>query len=221
MKQSLDKISVMDKMCLVLGGLPLLAYGFAFSHLPEEIPSHWDFQGNVDGYSSKVEFSFLAVLPLLLWVMFHYLPKMDPRKENYQKFSGFYQGFQVVMVLFMDLVFFLCLYTAFHPESDWVSKVIPVAVGLLFVFIGNYLPKVKPNYFVGIKTPWTLSSEGVWLKTHRKGGMCFVLLGIFMVVSPFFPRIPSMVFGTVVMMAVFVPVGLSYVYFEQERKGKL
>lgn len=211
---------LLQSISLLLSIFPVLVYGFFYNALPEEIPSHWDFSGTIDGYSTKNEFFLLAILPLILWIFFLFLPKIDPKKENYQKFSGFYHVFSMIMVLFMDFVFLLCLYASFQEDSPFVSEIIPMAVGLLFVFIGNYLPKVKPNFFMGIKTPWTLSCETVWIKTHRKGGMAFVLLGIFMMVVPFFPQINEYVFATVVLLAILYPVILSYLYFQQERNEK-
>lgn len=212
------KNKILQTVSLFLSFFPILAYGFCYNALPEQIPSHWDFSGNIDAYSSKTEFVFMAFLPLILCLTFIISPKIDPKKKNFEKFSGFYQAFTLIMVIFMDSVFFMCLYTAFNQESSIVSKMIPISVGFLFVFIGNYLPKVKPNFFMGIKTPWTLSSETVWIKTHRKGGLCFLILGIFMMITPFIPQIDQYFYLTIVIMTVLYPTLLSYIYFEQERK---
>ncbi len=215
-----NKINL-QTLSLLFTIIPVIAYAVCYPSLPEAIPSHWDFSGNINGYSSKTEFFLLALCPFFLWLTFVILPKIDPKKENYQKFSGFFQAFSLIMVIFMDMMFLLCLYTAFHQESNLISKIVPISVGLLFIFIGNYLPKVKPNFFVGIKTPWTLSSETVWIKTHRKGGISFLLLGVFMMITPFFSEINGYFYLTVVILTALFPTLLSYIYYEQERKQKL
>lgn len=214
----MKKNKLLQNIGLLLAIFPIFAYGLCYNSLPEEIPSHWDLLGNIDGYSSKNEFFLLALSPLFLCLTFMILPKIDPKKENYEKFSGFYQSFSVVMILFMDIVILSCLFASFQEDSSFMSELIPISVGILFIFIGNYLPKVKPNFFMGIRTPWTLSSESVWIKTHRKGGLSFLLLGIFMLMIPFLPPMNAFIFSTLILLAVLYPSVLSYFYFVQERK---
>jgi uncharacterized membrane protein len=99
-----------------------------------------------------------------------------------------------------------------------VGKLVPAGVGLLFVMLGNYLSRVQPNWFLGIRTPWTLSSDQVWRKTHRIGGAFFVIGGIGMVAAAFVP--PAMVFPVliaIVTLVAVVPVVLSYVFWRREQ----
>lgn len=113
-----------------------------------------------------------------------FLPKVDPRKENYEKFEKVYRIFLHVFVLFLFSIHVVTLaYNIGIPVQ--VDVVVPIGVGVLFIALGNYMPKIKPNYFFGIRTPWTLENEEVWQKTHRVGGKVFVMMGVFIMLTVF------------------------------------
>lgn len=200
--------------------IPCIAYGICYQTLPAELPTHWDISGNVDGYTSKNGFVFMTLLPFSIWLMFMVLPKIDPKKENYEKFSGFYQGFHVIMILFLDVVVLFSMVASYLESSHWVSQVIFFAVGLLMLLIGNYMPKVKPNFFVGIKTPWTLSSETVWIKTHRQGGYLFIFLGLVLCLCPFLGDMTAPLLFLSILVTTIYPLAISYHFFRQEEKSK-
>lgn len=205
-------------LSVILAVLPILVYGGLYQSLPEQIPSHFDFQGNVDDYMAKEHYWLLALLPLLMWVTFWVLPKIDPKKENYVKFGDFYQYFQFGMVVFMDLMFFLCLSSVYVEDTTYISRIVCLSVGVLFVVIGNYMPRIKPNFFMGIRTPWTISSEGVWLKTHRFGGKLFLLLGGLFFLFPLLTQTLAEMMVFPVIFLSLLPLPLSYVYYQQEQK---
>ena len=145
---------------------------------PDRIPVHWGPSGEPDRYGGKVE--GLLVLPLLtlgVYLLMLLLPKVDPGRDNYAAFGGAYATIRLSTVVFMALLYGLVILWVAGIRPDF-AVVIPVLIGGLFVVIGNLLGKIRPNWFVGVKTPWTLSSRRSWVKTHRMAGWTFVLLGL-------------------------------------------
>jgi len=160
-----------------------------YSRLPDQIPIHWNIEGEVDDYASR--FWGVFMLPftnLLVLLIFTFMPLLDPRKENYPKFSRSYRAIKAITVVFFAVLHFLVLAFALGYELD-ISRIVVVGAALLFIVMGNYLPKVKHNYFVGVRVPWTLASEKVWKKTHRFAGKLFVISGIIIFLSIFVSEI--------------------------------
>jgi uncharacterized membrane protein len=119
---------------------------------------------------------------VFMWGLIRVLPAIDPRGSNYAKFGGAFEGIIVSIMLFMLVLHIVMLRAALgYPVA--MQRVVPVGIGVLFVVIGNLLPRAQPNWFVGIRTPWTLSSDRVWEKTHRLGGHLFVAGGILIVLA--------------------------------------
>jgi uncharacterized membrane protein len=158
-----------------------------YPQLPDTITTHWDLEGNPNGYSSRMFGAF--GLPLMMAVIYgamRFLPLVDPRRENYDKFRGTYEGLILTVLVFMLGIHVLVLRAALGHTVP-MQKVLPISMGLLFIVIGNLLPRARSNFFVGIRTPWTLSSEKSWERTHRIGGYVFVLVGIMIAASIFVP----------------------------------
>lgn len=160
-----------------------------YSRLPDQIPIHWNIEGEVDDYASR--FWGVFMLPftnLLVLLIFTFMPLLDPRKENYPKFSRSYRAIKAITVVFFAVLHFLVLAFALGYELD-ISRIVVVGAALLFIVMGNYLPKVKHNYFVGVRVPWALASEKAWKKTHRFAGKLFVISGIIIFLSIFVSEI--------------------------------
>lgn len=213
----MKKAKLRQGISLLLALIPILVYGSMYQTLPSEIPSKFDFEGNILHYMSKNEFALIALLPLGFWLLFLTLPQVDPKQENYHKFSGVYQGFHFGMVVFLDFIFAMTFFSVFYPDSTLVGDLMLVAVAVLFVAIGNYLPQVKPNFFMGVRTPWTLSSETVWIKTHRVCGITFMLAGVLMGAIPFLGEGYGTIMGIGVTLLCLYPIGISYYYYKQEK----
>lgn len=146
--------------------------------MPEQMPSHWNAQGEVDGYTSR--FWGVWLLPLItlaLWLLLQALPGLDPRRENYASFAGTYRLFTNVLVFFLAGVYGITLAAGLGWDVS-INRLISGGVGLLFAVMGNELGRVQPNFFVGIRTPWTLSNSEVWRQTHRAGGRAMVVAGL-------------------------------------------
>ena len=159
----------------------------AYPNLSETVPTHWDLKGNVNGFSSRLWGAFGLPLAMVgMYALLRFLPLIDPRRENYAKFAGAYDGIITIVLLFL-LGLHLVVLRAGMGHQISMQKVLPIGMGLLFVAIGALLPQARSNFFVGIRTPWTLSSEKSWEKTHRVGGVVFVLIGLMIAASAFFP----------------------------------
>jgi uncharacterized membrane protein len=207
---------------LLLLILPLSLTLFFWTQLPEQIPIHWNSRGEIDGYASKLQFLlYHAGLGAFLFVLFHYLPKLDPKKANYERFGKAYSSMAILTIGFISFINLLILAVALGYSVS-MEKVVPVGVFLLMAFLGNYMTTVKPNYFVGIRTPWTLESEYVWRKTHQVGGRIWFFGGILLAaLAPFVGKdyfFPFIMIGTLSMA--FIPIIYSYwVYRNADQDG--
>lgn len=189
-----------------------------YNKLPESIPIHWNFAGEVDGYGNKFIGTFMVPLIMIaLWLAMIYLPKIDPKKENYNKFDKSYKLFQSILLTFFFIMQIIVVLSAMGYNIS-INRVMPIVLGVLMILIGNYIPKAKSNFFYGIKTPWTLSSEVSWRKTHRLGGKLFVLSGLISIVSQFIfnANIAGIIFFVSTFIAAIVPTVASYFYAKND-----
>jgi len=201
----------------VLALLPLAAVAVLYSSLPGRIPTHWDINGTVT-YGSKNTIWMVAGLSPLMAVLFGVLPKIDPRRKNYAKFQEYYDGFRIVILLFLLVLTGVILSESLSPGHISVGRIVPICVGILFAYIGNILPKIKNNFFMGIKTPWTLSDPDVWNRSNRLGGRLFFWFGIVFAVGGLF--LPESVYFAILMIGVVaisgLPTLMSYVWYRQK-----
>ena len=205
-------------LLLILGAT--VAGLLLWSQLPEEMASPWNINDEVDDYMPKFWGVFLMpMVSLGLFLLFLVIPNIDPNKANIAAFRASFNLFIVLFVVFMLYVHGLTLawnlgYTGFR-----LSIALVPAIGLLFVFIGFMLQRAKRNFFIGIRTPWTLSSDRVWDKTHRLGAILFIASGVL----AFFSGLSG---GTTAFWMLFVPLlgsvifllVYSYVLYQQETK---
>lgn len=206
---------------LFLIALSAIASIYFYLNFPEMVPTHWNFAGEVDAYGPRTINAFLLPVVILgMYILFIFIPFLDPKKERYEEFRSTYHNFKNVLVLFMSVLYFIIGFSALGYNIP-VGAIIPALIGLLFVFIGSIMGKLKPNWFMGIRTPWTLSSEEVWKKTHLMGGKIFMAAGILMIVSAAMPisfRLPIFILAIILMSL--GTVGYSYfVYYQQNHKA--
>ncbi len=162
---------------LLLAGMFLLA-GITWARAPDRIPVHWGISGHVDRYGGKFEGLLLPPLVgLAIYLLMVWIPRIDPARANYQAFAGAYTTLRLaVLALVAALDGMLQLVIRGHAVR--VQTVVPLLIGALFLVVGHVLGKLHPNWFVGIRTPWTLSSRLAWERTHRAGSRLFVALGL-------------------------------------------
>ncbi|MBQ6385377.1 MAG: SdpI family protein [Lachnospiraceae bacterium] len=196
-----------------------------FSKLPAEIPVHWGASGEIDGWGPKYMDLVLALIPAGMLLLFQILPKVDPKSSNYEKFAPIWLGFMSAMVLFLGAVSWMAPLTVFGliPEgSGWTGILISGTLGLIFIVLGNYMPRVRQNYLFGIKTPWTLADEHVWERTHRMGGYVFILMGAALILfGAAAPRIGDFVPAVILLVSVFAGTGWLFLYSYLVYTGKM
>ncbi len=184
---------------LALCGVPFIGQLVLYPQLPEKVPIHWNANNEIDGWAGKGSVFLMALLPLLILALFIVVPKIDPKKESYKKHAGIYQTFSILMTVFTVAVSWLTPLTALGMEIS-VGLLINLGLGLIFMLLGNQMPRIRPNYMFGVRTPWTLASEVVWKKTHRFCGFVFVITGVMMMISGFFTGLASIA-GIVLLLA--------------------
>ncbi|UOF92107.1 SdpI family protein [Fodinisporobacter ferrooxydans] len=170
---------------------------FLQSHMHHRIPIHWNITGNVDGYAQPwVAVYIMPVVHAIIYGFLLILPKIDPKRDNYLTFDHTYRLFTFVFVLFFSALIWMVDLQGIGMQFPLVM-LLQLMLGILFVILGNWLGRVRHNYFIGIRTPWTLANETVWKKTHRFVGKLYVISGV---IIGFAAALPHTV-GFVVMIA--------------------
>lgn len=163
-------------VCLIL--IIFIIGIFLYPVMPDRMPTHWNAQGEIDGWSSRnFAVFFFPCMIAALYLLMLFLPLIDPLKRNYSLFIRPYFCFRLLFVCFLSFLYLYTLAAALGWKMNINYFIIP-AEALLFILIGVFLPRIKKNYFVGIRTPWTLHSEEVWDKTHQFAGKLFIIAGI-------------------------------------------
>lgn len=211
------KSKKMRILVYVLAIIPVIALALLYGRLPEQIPTHWNLDGSVT-YSGKETAWMLVLMAPVFSVLFDVLPHIDPRKSNYGRFGKYYDGFCVFMVLFFLVINGITLSEAMYPGKISVSTAVMLMVSVMFIFLGNMMPKIKSNFYFGIKTPWTLSDEDVWNKSQRLSGHLFFWGGLVMLLSTFLLSDYALfaVVMVFVVVTVVVPLVMSYVWYRKK-----
>ncbi len=206
----------------VLWALILLPYVYLYTmynELPEKVPTHFDINGVANAWSSKISLLFIPCgLGILLYFLFLVLPYIDPKKKI-QQMGNKYDTLRFAIAVFIALLSCYILYASKTGEMKNSSMLFAI-VGGLFAVLGNYFQTVRPNYFIGIRTPWTLENEEVWKKTHRLAGKIWMIGGVLIVALSFClnsNHLFAIIFRSLLAIMVLVPVGFSYVEFKKEK----
>lgn len=210
----------MNKINVTLIGLVIISFivsFYVYSQTPENIATHWNGNGEVDGHMNKELGLFLIPGMLIgLVLLFKVIPKIDPLKENIEKFKQHYEGLIVVITAFMLFVHLqIVLWNIGIQISP--NSTMPIGIGLLFLYLGFILDKTKRNWFIGIRTPWTLSSDSVWDKTHKIGAKLFKVAGVIALLGILFKEYSVyLIVGPALLIA-----GYTIVYSYLEHKKEL
>ena len=194
---------------------------YFYSHFGPTVISHWNWHGTPDGVLPRVYGSFgMPVLILIIYGVFLVLPTLDPRKEQYVSFARAYHLIKGTVVLTL-LVIFLATgaYNLGYPID--MGIIIPFVIGIMMILLGRLLGNIRGNWFIGFRTPWTLSNEKVWKKTNRLGGFMLVIFGALLIFIPFLPSmlgITAFILG--ILLVVIIPVVYSYILYKEEEKKK-
>ncbi len=183
--------------------------------LPDPMPTHWNTSGEIDGWSPKPLGAFL--MPLIMAGMvalFAALPRISPRGYPVDEQSRGYRAIELSIVAFMLCVHVVVLLASTGRRID-MAIIVPMLIGALFVVLGNYMSKMRRNFFIGIRTPWTLADEDVWYRTHRLGGRVFVAAGVALMIVPFAGAAQYAAFTAIAIAAAFIPIVYSYVIYRR------
>jgi uncharacterized membrane protein len=194
--------------------IPAVYLASLWNILPEKVPVHWDIHGEVNRYGGKTELLFITLLPFLMYLLFMVIPKIDP-KNKLKNMGSKYSGLRSVMIVFMSALAMVVIYTG--KNETFPGNMMLILIGGLFTLLGNYFKTIKANYFIGIRTPWTLENETVWKETHLLGGKLWFAGGIAIILSVIFlpENISSVVFAIITAIIIIVPVVYSYLRFRK------
>ena len=183
--------------------------------LDNEVPTHWNSQGEVDGYMGKFWGLFLMpIISLAILLLFLAIPKIDPLKNNIKKFEKYFDGFIVLILLFLFYIYVLTVLWNMNIVFNMTQMILP-ALGILFFYCGILIENAKRNWFIGIRTPWTLSNEKVWNATHKLGGKLFKIAGILAFIGLFFQKFALLLFIVPVLAFSLYLVVYSYLKYQK------
>jgi len=211
----------MRKSGIIIIGIILFSFIvsiYIYPQMPEKMASHWNAQGQADGYMSKFWGLFLIPITLVgLALLFTAIPRIDPLKANIEKFRKYYDGLVVLFFIYMlSIQFHVILWNLGIKISP--NIIMPISIGILFFYIGVLCENAKRNWFIGIRTPWTLSNEKVWEKTHKIGGKLFKIAGVIAFIGVFFQNYA--LFFILVPEFLAVAYTIIYSYFEYQKEVK-
>ncbi|MGA7227194.1 MAG: DUF1648 domain-containing protein [Acidimicrobiia bacterium] len=162
----------------IIAGMFILA-AVRWGSVPDQIPVHWNAAGEVDGYGGKfVGLLLVPIMTAVLYPLLKYLPRIDPASRNYETFAGTYLLVRVLLTVYLAFIYVVLNLAIGNEETFPVGELIVAAVGVLFIILGSVMGKFRPNWFAGIRTPWTLTSKKSWVMTHRLGGRVFIAAGV-------------------------------------------
>ncbi|MFH1405245.1 MAG: SdpI family protein [Patescibacteria group bacterium] len=214
----MTKVKYSTAIISILIFISFFMAAYLYPYFPQSVASHWNVNGQVDGYMPKFWGLFLMpLISIVMMVLFILLPKIDPLKKNIQKFQKYYDGFIVLIVLYLFYIYSLTIVWQAGFQFNMMRALAP-AFGVLFIYIGIMLKHTKRNWFIGIRTPWTMSNDTVWKKTHELGAKLFIASGILSLFGILFPyQAILLVLAPIIISCIYI---IIYSYMEFKRIEK-
>jgi uncharacterized membrane protein len=214
----------MNKKYLLLSLLVILATLaatlYVYPHLPGRIAVHWDAHGRIDGYGPRAAIFAHTGVMLLLTALWLVLPRLSPQRFKVDQFQDTYWYALMIVVALMGYLQMVSLWGA-YTETAEIGRALSVGLAAFTALLGNVIGKVRRNFWLGIRTPWTLANERVWYSTHRLAAKSMVVGGLVAVAAIIVGLPPVLAFG-VLMTGFLLPVGWSLIYYKRlERSGRL
>ena len=218
------KLTWVDGIVALVWLLPLAYLAAVYAQLPETVALHFDWKGAADRYGPKIELVgailLLEGVSLGVGLLVRFLPRIDPKKKvRYSQ--GAFLKISYALVFFLAGMAVAIIYSSLKGHFVLDAHFLYPAIGLLMAYLGNLFNSLKPNYFVGIRTPWTLENERVWIKTHQFGGRLWLPGGLLLAVLTFFlperAAQPCFVAGVVVLCV--APILYSYIVYRQLKEN--
>ena len=207
-----------ELLLILLSLLPFVYIAILWRNLPESLPMHWNINGEIDRWGSRRE---ILLIPLLTSVLSYFLlmiiPRIDPKRQLH-KMGNKYQKLRWIMAVFMTALALVIIHSISQQELK--PTLLFSVLGLFFAAFGNYFKTIRHNYFIGIRTPWTLENETVWQKTHELGGWLWFFggLGIVLLSILMDSKLLLWFFIGILCLMVFVPVIYSYLLYRRENR---
>ncbi len=208
------QLIIKELILILLTVLPITYPLIYWSSLPDQLPIHFDFDGTPNGYGSKLIY---ILLPIGIYLLMLVLPYIDPRKSNYQIFSNTYFKLRLILNVLFCVIDSVVIYNTLHG-IERLGLFVPISIFLLFTLIGNYMGTIRPNYFVGIKVPWTLNNDEVWIRTHKMAGKLWFWVGLIGIVSLFVVKKPEIMMLPIIAIIVVIPIVYSYIIYQKITK---
>ncbi|MBS1524066.1 MAG: SdpI family protein [Bacteroidetes bacterium] len=220
----MKKFNALDAAAVIVWLLPVAYLLYLYPALPASVPLHFGMNGNPDRYGNKSELittiSVLMAVSVLIYLLLKFLPAIDPKK--YVRYGeATFQKIALAMVIFLAAIMIGILYATANSHFKFGRLILPV-VGLFFAFMGNVMHSIKPNYFAGVRTPWTLEDNDTWRATHRLAGKLWFFGGLMLTAGVLLlpPKEGTIIFMSILAILVLVPVVYSYVYYKNHHPNK-
>jgi uncharacterized membrane protein len=214
------KLRLAEAVALLIVVAAFVAGIYIYPLMPDKVASHWGIDGEVNGFIPKFWGVYLMpIISAAMLVLFFIIPRVDPKKHNIEKFIGHFDGFIVLLFLFMAYIYGLTIAWNIGLGFVLIQWLAP-ALAILFYYCGVLISKAKMNWSIGIRTPWTLSSEKVWEEVHKTGGILFRVSGLLCLLSVVWPQCAVWFIMIPVLFSAVFSVVQSYVVYHREHVGK-
>ncbi|MBS1779466.1 MAG: SdpI family protein [Bacteroidetes bacterium] len=213
-----------DILLLLLALVPLVYVGMQWNHIPAEVPTHFDLHGNANGWSSRAGFmgliGFMCVLNIGMYLLLVNIEKIDPKRATADR-AAVFNKIATGMTIFLTALNIVIIISGLNPDKKIADKALLPLMGLMFIFLGNYMHSVKPNYFVGIRIPWTLHDEDNWKKTHRLAGTIWFAGGILITLLSLAvsAETGAILMQIIIGIMVLIPIAYSFILFKKKQSS--
>ncbi|MCF7795601.1 SdpI family protein [Patescibacteria group bacterium] len=213
--RKINKIMIAEFSLLLI---VLLITIFLWNDLPDRIPMHWNINGEVDKYSNKLNGLLgLFSIPLLFSILYPIFRKIDPKNKKYEQFEKTWKILNITIFSFFIYLYLITIFLTLNPQYS-IEPFILGGIGTMFIIMGNYMSKIKQNYFIGVKTPWAIENEDNWNKTHRLAGICFIISGLLFIIEIFLSVSPIYILIPVIVACAIIPILYSYILYKKNKK---
>lgn len=209
-------------IALLMLSIPLFYAMYVYDELPETIPTHFNIEGKPDGFGSKDSIylapTILGIVGFFVFLLILNVQLIDPKRYQ-ENNTAIFNKLAFMLVVFMSGLSFIIVYSSLHPGNFFIKYLFSL-IGLLFAFMGYIMPSVKPNYFVGMRLPWTLENEENWTATHKMAGKWWMFGGLLQAIAGFlFPaKYAFAIFMVIMGLMVAIPTGFSYLFFKKHQR---
>ena len=218
-----NKSSIFQELLIILIMIiPAIYLLLIWDKLPDEVPMHWNFQGEIDRYGSKESlWMIILLLNIPIYLLMLFLPKISPKPENLELMGKKYPRLRLILQLFLSSIIAVIIFSASGNNSIGIETLLGGCLAGFMILFGNYMGSIRQNHFMGIRTPWTLENAEIWKKTHQLAGKYWVIGGIIGLILLFvLPQNWALTSIVVLMISPLIfTAGYSFWLFQKLKKG--